>query len=45
MIVKFIAVLCLLLFIPKLEMKKDDNNEADEDNDEGRRLVIREYIY
>ncbi|XP_057330599.1 uncharacterized protein LOC130670969 isoform X2 [Microplitis mediator] len=33
MIVKFIAVICLLLFIPKLEMKKDDN---DNDDDESR---------
>ncbi|KAK0086288.1 hypothetical protein PV325_003434 [Microctonus aethiopoides] len=43
MIVKFIAVLCLLLFIPKLEMKKDDNNEADVDNDEGRRFMTHHF--
>ncbi|XP_044584689.1 uncharacterized protein LOC123265113 isoform X1 [Cotesia glomerata] len=33
MIVKFIAVICLLLFIPKLEMK---NNDDDSDDDESR---------
>ncbi|KAK0169139.1 hypothetical protein PV327_002885 [Microctonus hyperodae] len=43
MIVKFIAVLCLLLFIPKLEMKKIDNHEAEEDNDEGRRLMTHHF--
>lgn len=32
MIVKFIAVICLLLFIPKLEMKKDDNDNDDDDS-------------
>ncbi|XP_074094539.1 uncharacterized protein LOC141524498 isoform X2 [Cotesia typhae] len=32
-IVKFIAVICLLLFIPKLEMK---NNDDDSDDDESR---------
>ncbi|XP_015171928.1 PREDICTED: uncharacterized protein LOC107064110 [Polistes dominula] len=36
MIVKFIAVICLLLFIPKLEIiKKPDKNESEE---EGRNL-------
>ncbi|XP_063981403.1 uncharacterized protein LOC135164708 isoform X2 [Diachasmimorpha longicaudata] len=36
LIVKFIAIICLLLFIPKLEMKSDKD---DMDDDEGRRLV------
>ncbi|CAK9824826.1 hypothetical protein ANTRET_LOCUS2931 [Anthophora retusa] len=45
MIVKFIAVICLLLFIPKLEIKKKgnkdgmDNDDEDEDEDEGRRAI------
>ena len=46
MIVKFIAVICLLLFIPKLEIKKTikkvtmQNNaqDDDDDEDEGRSL-------
>lgn len=45
MIVKFIAVICLLLFIPKLEIKKtikkvnmQSNNDDDDDEDEGRSL-------
>ncbi|CAL7938343.1 unnamed protein product [Xylocopa violacea] len=43
MIVKFIAVICLLLFIPKLEIKKSkkgnmQNDDNDED-DEGRSLL------
>lgn len=43
MIVKFIAVICLLLFIPKLEIKKGNkgnNMEGNnDDEDEGRRLL------
>ncbi|XP_078038644.1 uncharacterized protein LOC144470922 [Augochlora pura] len=45
MIVKFIAVICLLLFIPKLEIKKKVNrpmnneDDEDDDDDEGRRLL------
>ncbi|CAK9794628.1 hypothetical protein ANTPLA_LOCUS55 [Anthophora plagiata] len=43
MIVKFIAVICLLLFIPKLEIKKKGNkggmSNDDEDEDEGRRVI------
>ncbi|XP_076241056.1 uncharacterized protein LOC143183421 [Calliopsis andreniformis] len=38
MIVKFIAVICLLLFIPKLEIKKKGNKDDMDDDDEGRRL-------
>nr|XP_031847339.1 uncharacterized protein LOC116433411 isoform X2 [Nomia melanderi] len=43
MIVKFIAVICLLLFIPKLEIKKgnkngSNNNDDDDDEDEGRQF-------
>lgn len=40
MIVKFIAVICLLLFIPKLEIKKDKGNnmQNNDDEDEGRFL-------
>ncbi|KZC11086.1 hypothetical protein WN55_02447, partial [Dufourea novaeangliae] len=39
LIVKFIAVICLLLFIPKLEIikKKGNKVDADDDDDEGRR--------
>ncbi|XP_053977363.1 uncharacterized protein LOC128875638 [Hylaeus volcanicus] len=37
MIVKFIAVICLLLFIPKLEIKK--TSQGDMDDDEGRRFL------
>ncbi|XP_011301407.1 uncharacterized protein [Fopius arisanus] len=36
LIVKFIAIICLLMFIPKLEMKSDKD---DMDDDEGRKLV------
>ncbi|XP_076296053.1 uncharacterized protein LOC143216661 isoform X2 [Lasioglossum baleicum] len=45
MIVKFIAVICLLLFIPKLEIKKKVNrpsmqdDDDDDDDDEGRRSL------
>ncbi|XP_043789078.1 uncharacterized protein LOC122713016 isoform X2 [Apis laboriosa] len=42
MIVKFIAVICLLLFIPKLEIKKGDkgnNMQNEDDEDEGRRFL------
>nr|XP_033342698.1 DNA-directed RNA polymerase II subunit RPB1-like isoform X2 [Megalopta genalis] len=45
MIVKFIAVICLLLFIPKLEIKKkgnkpmNNNDDDDDDDDEGRRSL------
>lgn len=43
MIVKFIAVICLLLFIPKLEIKKtikkvNMQSNDDDDEDEGRSL-------
>ncbi|XP_026674057.1 uncharacterized protein LOC108630568 isoform X2 [Ceratina calcarata] len=41
MIVKFIAVICLLLFIPKLEIKKNKGgmqNDDDDEEDEGRAL-------
>ncbi|KAG7200796.1 hypothetical protein KM043_003169 [Ampulex compressa] len=38
MIVKFIAVICLLLFIPKLEMKKNNQNDMD-DEEEGRQYL------
>lgn len=40
MIVKFIAVICLLLFIPKLEIKKGNKGSMndDDDDDEGRTL-------
>lgn len=45
MIVKFIAVLCLILFIPKLEMKKEENDDTEEDDDDaGRKLLTRAYI-
>lgn len=37
MIVKFIAIICLLLFIPKLEIKK--GNKGEMDDDEGRGLL------
>lgn len=42
MIVKFIAIICLLLFIPKLEIKKSDkgnNMQNNDDGDEGRRFL------
>ncbi|XP_076651500.1 uncharacterized protein LOC143358326 isoform X2 [Halictus rubicundus] len=46
MIVKFIAVICLLLFIPKLEIKKKgnrpsmhDDDDDDDNDDEGRRSI------
>lgn len=42
MIVKFIAVICLLLFIPKLEIIKKKGNK-DED-DEERSLSSREFL-
>lgn len=44
MIVKFIAVICLLLFIPKLEFKKKGNkpgsnsDDDDDGDDEGRQF-------
>ncbi|KOC59157.1 hypothetical protein WH47_11233 [Habropoda laboriosa] len=48
MIVKFIAVICLLLFIPKLEMKKKGNkggtNNDDEDEDEGRGTIDGKFL-
>ncbi|XP_034940572.1 uncharacterized protein [Chelonus insularis] len=37
MIVKFIAIICLLLFIPKLEMKKGDKDD-DSESDDGRKI-------
>ncbi|XP_003692139.1 uncharacterized protein LOC100869260 isoform X2 [Apis florea] len=43
MIVKFIAVICLLLFIPKLEIKKGNKGNnmegSNDDEDEGRRFL------
>lgn len=40
MIVKFIALTCLLFFIPKLESKKEDkDNDDNDDSDDGRRLI------
>lgn len=33
MIVKFMAVMCLLLFIPKLKTKKEGKDDDDEDDD------------
>lgn len=36
LIVKFIAIICLLLFIPKLEIKSDKDDMEDDD---GRMLV------
>ncbi|CAK9807414.1 hypothetical protein ANTQUA_LOCUS5188 [Anthophora quadrimaculata] len=41
MIVKFIAVICLLLFIPKLEIKKKGNKGGmdNDDEEEGRRAI------
>lgn len=44
MIVKFIAVICLLLFIPKLEIiKKKVSNKDDEDSEE-RSLSSRKFL-
>nr|XP_003705971.1 PREDICTED: uncharacterized protein LOC100879861 [Megachile rotundata] len=40
LIVKFIAIICLLLFIPKLEIKKGNKvNSSDDEDDEGRGFV------
>lgn len=35
MIVKFIAVICLLLFIPKLEIKKGNKGSSESGDDDG----------
>ncbi|XP_006563628.2 uncharacterized protein LOC408510 [Apis mellifera] len=47
MIVKFIAVICLLLFIPKLEIKKDKGNnmQNNDDEDEGRFLNANSMVW
>lgn len=41
MIVKFIAVICLLLFIPKLEIIKKKVSNKGEDDEEERNLSSR----
>lgn len=41
MIVKFIAVICLLLFIPKLEIKNDNDNMEDD----SRKLINCKYQF
>ncbi|XP_076165735.1 uncharacterized protein LOC143145851 isoform X2 [Ptiloglossa arizonensis] len=46
MIVKFIAVICLLLFIPKLEIKKKKGSmNNDNDDDEGRNLLQADSLF
>ncbi|XP_043274417.1 uncharacterized protein [Venturia canescens] len=43
MIVKFIALICLLLFIPKLEIvKKVESNDDSDDSDDGRTLFSKD---
>ncbi|XP_076678043.1 uncharacterized protein LOC143374075 isoform X2 [Andrena cerasifolii] len=44
MIVKFIAIICLLLFIPKLEIKKDNKGDMHDDDDEGRGLLVDSWV-
>ena len=40
MIVKFIAVICLLLFIPKLEIVKKGDKDDDNDQDDSRSRLL-----
>jgi len=42
MIVKFIAVICLLLFIPKLEIIK--KKVSNKDDDEDRKFSARKFL-
>ncbi|XP_012288811.1 uncharacterized protein LOC105704301 [Orussus abietinus] len=46
MIVKFIAVICLLLFIPKLEVvKKGNNGDAEGEEDESRFFIPSKFPF
>ncbi|XP_029052780.2 uncharacterized protein LOC114880675 isoform X1 [Osmia bicornis bicornis] len=40
MIVKFIAIICLLLFIPKLEIKKGNKGSSNDDEEEEGRGIV-----
>lgn len=44
MIVKFIAVICLLMFLPKLEHIKGDKEDDEEEDDEGRSFFDSNYF-